>query len=65
MLINQTIENPYSVRPIRANQSLMSETISSFANPVPTNNRTILQPNAISRPLNNVHPNYLKQLYMT
>ena len=64
MLINQNIENPYAVKIPKVNQSLSSESMSGFANPVPTNNRTVLEPNVIRRPLNNMHPDYLKSVYM-
>ena len=64
MLVNNSIENPYAVKVSRVNQSLNNETMSGFANPVPTNNRTILEPNVIRRPLNNIHPDYLKKVYM-
>lgn len=64
MLVNSHIDNPYAAKVPRVSQHLNSETMSGFANHVPTNNRTILEPNAIRRPGNNLHPNYLKQVYM-
>ena len=64
MIVNYAAQNPYSPSFIKASQPLSSESLNSSANPMPTNNRTILEPNVIRRPLNNVHPDYLKQVYM-
>ena len=62
MIFNNVVQNPYNTGPLPASQSLKSESASSSANTVPTNNIRILEPNNIRRPLNNVHPNYLRHV---
>ena len=64
MIVNNIAPNPYSANYVKALQPLRSESVNTSANTVPTNNRIVLESSSIKRPLNNVHPNFLKNVYM-
>ena len=61
MIINNIAPNPYAAKHVNA---LQIETVNTSANIVPINNRIVSETNSIKRPLNNVHPNFLKNVYM-
>ena len=65
MIVDNAILNPYSPSHIKALKPLSNETSLSSANNVPTNNRTVLEPNVIKRPTNNVPPNFLRHVYVS
>ena len=63
MIINQSSQNPYLVKSINTSNSLVNESTSLSANSVPTNNRTISEPNVVRKPSNNIYPNYIRKTY--
>ena len=65
MIVNNIAPNPYSANYVKASQPLKTESVLSSANPVPTNQRTILETGVIKRPLNNVSPNFLRHAYIS
>ena len=64
MVVNNIAPNPYSANYVKVNQPLKSESTITSANPVPTN-RMVTEPNVIKRALNNVSPNFLRNVYMS
>ena len=64
MITNQINTNPYSIPQINASKPLMRDTVGGTANSVPTNYRTVIEPNVIRKSSNNIPPNYLRQVYM-
>ena len=64
MIVNNIALNPYSANYVKALQPLKSESVNTSANTVPTNNRIVSESSSIKRSLNNVHPNFLKNVYM-
>ena len=64
MIVNNIAPNPYSANYVKALQPLKSESVNTSANNVPTNNRIVSESSSIKRSLNNVHPNFLKNVYM-
>ena len=64
MIKNQINTNPYSIPPVNASKPLMRDTVGGTANSVPTNYRTVIEPNVIRKSSNNIPPNYLRQVYM-
>ena len=65
MVVNNIVQNPYSAGYVNATQPLRSGATGSSANTMPTNNRTVLEPNTIKRPLNNVPPNFIRHAYIS
>ena len=65
MIVNNVAQNPYSANYVKVTTPLKSESTNTSANTVPTNNRIVTGPNVIKRSLNNVSPNFLRNVYMS
>ena len=64
MIVNNIALNPHSANYVKALQPLSSESVNTSANTMPINYRIVSETSSIKRPLNNVHPNFTKSIYM-